>query len=116
MTEAISDINEGKKDWKHGSSAENSGVFFSSVEAAALTCFQSLLGGMDWADVFHVLEELGLFACLLFLSFIVFFHFALFNMITSLFVQKALKRSAIENKEILGAEAHKKLLQQLQDL
>merc|ERR1712113_391264 len=63
---------------------------FGSVLAAMITLLQTTTGGCDWGDVYDVVRLSGTFNNVLFLSFIIFFTFSFFNIVMSLFVEKAM--------------------------
>merc|ERR1719330_2216491 len=58
---------------------------------AMLTTFQSTTGGVNWSDTFATLQMTGIFNSTLFVLHLFFFIFALSNVVTSIFVDKALK-------------------------
>lgn len=64
---------------------------FGSVTSAMLALFMSTTGGRDWMEVFDLVKEGGLTIAGSFLFFIIFFNFAFFNIVTSMFVDKAMK-------------------------
>jgi len=65
--------------------------WFGSVPSAMLVLFMGTTGGMDWGDVYDVVKTTSPFNGIFYLSQIVFFVFAFFNIITSMFVDKAMK-------------------------
>jgi hypothetical protein len=65
--------------------------YFGSVQTAVLTLLMAMTGGLDWSIPFHVLNPGGVFPQALFLFFVLFNAVSLYNVITSLFVEKALK-------------------------
>jgi len=69
-------------------------ILFGSVLQAAMTLFQSATGGIDWGDVYVLLLSVGgPLLAFLFVAFVLFFTIAAWNIITSRFVDKALKCS-----------------------
>merc|ERR1712045_810535 len=64
---------------------------FGTVEAAMMTTFQATTGGVNWGETYGVLSKTGLLNGILFVSYLAFFIFALNNIVTSIFVDKALK-------------------------
>lgn len=66
-------------------------LWFGSVHSAMVSLFQCTTGGMDWGDVYSRVELAGGTTPLFFISYIIFFNFAFFNIITSIFVDKAMK-------------------------
>merc|ERR1740121_1716149 len=65
--------------------------WFGSVPSAMLVLFMGTTGGMDWGDVYDVVVSTSSFNGIFYLSQITFFLFAFFNIITSMFVDKAMK-------------------------
>jgi hypothetical protein len=63
--------------------------YWGSVSKAMLTCYMTVTGGLDWDPVAKVLEKSGKVYFYVFLFYIVFITFAVFNVITGLFVDKA---------------------------
>ena len=66
-------------------------VMFGSVGRACVTLLASTTGGYDWNDVYVVLVPGGFFLWASFLFYILFFVVAAWNIVTSTFVEKALK-------------------------
>merc|ERR1712241_1319406 len=65
--------------------------WFGSVQRAMVMLFQSTTGGIDWGDLYDTVALAGELPALFFLCFIVFFNFAILNIVTSIFVEKAVK-------------------------
>jgi len=65
--------------------------FFGSVEHTVLSLLMSTTGGADWGDVYAVLLPYGTVLPLFFVLYILFFMVALWNVVTSAFVDKAVK-------------------------
>lgn len=63
---------------------------FGSVEKSMLALFKGATGGLDWGHLFDVVKHTGIFGGMLFVAYIVFFIFAFFNIITSIFVDRAM--------------------------
>jgi len=64
---------------------------FGSVQRAIFTLFQATTGGNDWAAFYKMVEVTGwLYACL-FVFYIAFFIFAAMNIVTSIFMDKAMR-------------------------
>lgn len=81
--------------YEEGESAK----WFSSVQEGMLTLFMSCTGGVDWEELHTTLTMTGPWAPSLFTCFIIFFHFSFFNIVTALFVEKALKLGAPEENK-----------------
>jgi hypothetical protein len=63
---------------------------FGSVQDAILTLFQGISGGMDWGEVYDMVNSSPAEG-LLFIVLVVFFQLAVLNIVTSHFVEKALR-------------------------
>jgi len=64
---------------------------FGSVEQATLTLFMSISGGMDWEVSYKIINLSGTFGSVMYISYILFMWLSVTNIITSIFVDKALK-------------------------
>merc|ERR1719330_458978 len=64
---------------------------FGTVRDGMITLFQCTTGGTDWGDVFAIIKLCHLGATIAFIMYIIFFNFAFFNIITSMYVDKAMK-------------------------
>lgn len=64
--------------------------YFGSVMMTMIILFQCTTGGEDWAPIYQLVSEAGSLYSFLFLFFITFFVFAFFNIVTSIFVDKAM--------------------------
>lgn len=65
--------------------------FYPSVSGIMVTLLQSTTSGLDWADAFHALAPTGVVLQVLFIAFILVFTVSIWNIVTSVFVEKALK-------------------------
>eukprot|EP00435_Cladocopium_sp_Y103_P050127 s3041_g15.t1 len=65
--------------------------FYPSVSGIMVTLLQSTTSGLDWADAFNALEPTGVVLQGLFIAFILVFTVSIWNIVTSVFVEKALK-------------------------
>jgi len=74
---------------------------FGSVQKAMLVLFESTTGGTDWGDVFDVVSITGISNSIMFICFISFFTFAFFNIVTSIFVDKAMKLAKPDEEAIM---------------
>jgi len=63
---------------------------FGSVEGSMFSLFQAVTGGDDWMNFYSLIEQTGVLYTLLFLAFITWFTISVWNIVTSLFVEKAL--------------------------
>lgn len=91
---------------------------FGTVQSAMMTLFQGTTGGTDWKDIYDVVGKGGSTPKVIFLSFIIFFNFALFNIITSTFVDKALRLARSDEDLVIAerSEEEKKVENQLREL
>eukprot|EP00435_Cladocopium_sp_Y103_P071046 s21_g36.t1 len=64
---------------------------FGSVGETIMTLFQSTTAGLDWRDAFNLLRGGGWFLALVFLVYISIFTISVWNIVTSTFVEKAMK-------------------------
>eukprot|EP00929_Paragymnodinium_shiwhaense_P011871 TRINITY_DN11824_c0_g1_i1.p1 TRINITY_DN11824_c0_g1~~TRINITY_DN11824_c0_g1_i1.p1 ORF type:complete len:664 (-),score=100.45 TRINITY_DN11824_c0_g1_i1:151-2142(-) len=66
---------------------------FGSVQMSMLTLFYSTTGGTDWADIYKVVRKTDSMSSFMFLGMIIFFAVAVWNIIASIFFEKAIKSS-----------------------
>jgi len=64
---------------------------FGTVQKAILTLFQCTTGGADWNETYDLMETVGPIHAACFVFYILFACFAAFNIVTSIFVDKAMK-------------------------
>jgi hypothetical protein len=86
---------------------------FGSVETAIITLFKATTGGDDWANFYEALMPTG--NAWIFLLFTCFTHIALMNILTGLFVEKAMKL-AEPDKEALFIEKRKAEIHQMEEI
>merc|ERR1711988_641141 len=77
-----------------------------------LTLYKACSGGLDWGGIYEGLNDVGWFYSMLFLLFMFFFEFALFNILTGIFVEKAMcaalpARDDLVWKRRMSAQAEK---------
>jgi len=77
---------------------------FGSVEISTLSLLKSISGGQDWDDYFSILQVTGFVCPLLFLCFLLFIWLAMANIITSLYVEKAMKLAQPDVQELLSTK------------
>eukprot|EP00913_Durusdinium_trenchii_P018409 g17294.t1 len=87
---------------------------FGSVLESMLSLYMAVTGGNDWSMYFDTVSMCGVFYTVLFLLFNFFFVFALFNIMTGVFVERALT-AAIPDRDELIWEEQKKLAKQVED-
>merc|ERR1719305_2256391 len=64
---------------------------FGSVMGGALTLFQCVAGGNDWVEAFEVVRATGADNGAVFLFFILFFVIAVWNIVTSIFIERTME-------------------------
>ncbi|CAE7529922.1 Scn8a [Symbiodinium natans] len=88
---------------------------FGSVGTSMLSLYMAVTGGNDWSVYYEATIGMGSFYPLVFLSYTFFFIFALFNILTGVFVERAVA-AALPDREELIAQERKKILKQVEDL
>jgi voltage-gated sodium channel len=66
---------------------------FETVERSMLSLYAAATGGQDWLVFYQALQPTGDFSCMIFLFFVAFIQIAVVNILTGIFVEKALKRA-----------------------
>jgi len=66
-------------------------TLFGSVSASMLTLLQATTSGLDWSEAYAMLEDVGGYLPAVFVFYILFFVIAAWNIVTSTFVDKALR-------------------------
>jgi len=64
---------------------------FGTVQTALVTLFKCTTGGNDWNETFEVIEPIGNMYAAFFMFYVLFSILAAFNIVTSIFVDKAMK-------------------------
>lgn len=88
---------------------------FGSVENTLLVLFQVVTGGSDWMTHYKLIEPTGQFASLLFLFYIAFFAIAVWNIITSIFIEHAILRVRPTTRDLM-VEKHKQDIADIEEL
>eukprot|EP00747_Dinoflagellata_sp_TGD_P134673 gnl/TRDRNA2_/TRDRNA2_175359_c0_seq5.p1 gnl/TRDRNA2_/TRDRNA2_175359_c0~~gnl/TRDRNA2_/TRDRNA2_175359_c0_seq5.p1 ORF type:complete len:480 (-),score=59.91 gnl/TRDRNA2_/TRDRNA2_175359_c0_seq5:21-1361(-) len=86
--------------------------YFGSVEVAILTLFQNTTGGPGWEESYNLVKLIGAPYAICFILYIAFFTFAVFNILTGVFVQHAMKFAEPE-KETLVFQARRQRLEDM---
>jgi len=94
---------------------ENILMHFGSVQLTLLTLFKVVTGGDDWAVFYKMIEPTGGLGPPLFLFFIAFFAIAVWNIITSLFMEVAMSRVRPSSRELI-VEKHQQDIADVQEL
>eukprot|EP00931_Biecheleriopsis_adriatica_P003955 TRINITY_DN10569_c0_g3_i1.p1 TRINITY_DN10569_c0_g3~~TRINITY_DN10569_c0_g3_i1.p1 ORF type:complete len:721 (+),score=117.48 TRINITY_DN10569_c0_g3_i1:74-2236(+) len=87
---------------------------FGSVSTSMLSLYMAVTGGNDWSAYYDVIRQTGSFYEVLFLLYTFFFVFALFNIMTGVFVERAMQASMPDRDEMIF-EAQKKLQDQVEE-
>jgi len=64
---------------------------YGSVQAGMLSLFKSTTGGEDWEVSYFIFEETGFHNIFIFIIFLLFFQICLVNILTAVFIERALK-------------------------
>merc|ERR1719230_786004 len=89
--------------------------FFRSVERTCLTLLESSLGGIDWDEIYVLVEPLGPVYAIAFVFYIAFFNFAVLNILTGIFVENAMKLCKPSDAEV-NAERKRQEAEDIEDL
>lgn len=91
---------------------------FSSIAVSMMALFQAGTGGISWGELFDVAAEVGPMGAITYTLFIVFFIFAFLNIITSIFVDNAMKLAEPDHEELLlqKRKGDRKLARELAEL
>jgi len=77
---------------------------FGSIASTSLTLFMAVSGGSDWENTFWILVPVGRFYGVAYLGFIFFYVFAVFNILTGIFVERAVEAAAPDREEQILAK------------
>jgi len=90
---------------EHGSTMTQEGDLirqdFGSVEHTVLSLFQGISGGQDWGVYYQTLKKAGALTSTIFIIYMLFIWLSVTNIITSLFVEKAMKLARPDMEELL---------------
>jgi len=81
--------------------------YFGSVEIAMTSLFMATTGGVDWIQLFGLLSPMGAENAALLLFYIAFFNFAVYNVLTGIFVEHTQKVSR-RDRDALTMEQRRK--------
>jgi len=76
-------------------------VSFGSVQVAAVTLLKGFSGGSDWGEDYEMLRKSGVINGCIYLFFILFVWLSMTNIITSIFVDKAMKLAQPDLEDLL---------------
>jgi voltage-gated sodium channel len=88
-------------------------LYFGSVETAIITLFKATTGGDDWTTFYDALLPTA--NGWIFITFVCFSHIALMNILTGLFVEKAMKL-AEPDREVMFFEKRKVEIHQMEEI
>jgi len=88
---------------------------FGNVQQAALTLFKSISGGDDWGPIYDLISSGGLVASVYFLAYMLFVWLSVTNIITAIFVDKAMQFAKPDAEDAL-LEKHKLDLERIGEL
>eukprot|EP00747_Dinoflagellata_sp_TGD_P103453 gnl/TRDRNA2_/TRDRNA2_168967_c0_seq1.p1 gnl/TRDRNA2_/TRDRNA2_168967_c0~~gnl/TRDRNA2_/TRDRNA2_168967_c0_seq1.p1 ORF type:complete len:443 (-),score=83.23 gnl/TRDRNA2_/TRDRNA2_168967_c0_seq1:80-1408(-) len=74
---------------------------YGSLEAAVITLFQHVTGGPSWDISYDLIKLSGPLYAAGFVFYLGFFNFAVFNILTGLFVEQAMKCAEPDNEELV---------------
>lgn len=74
---------------------------FTSVGTTMMSLFKATTGGMDWGPLHAVVEEASFVGGAIFVLYIVFFLFAFLNIVTSIFVDNAMRLAEPDHSTLL---------------
>jgi len=83
-------------------------LYYGGLGTSALTLFTSITGGVSWSEVLQPLEAVGWPFTALFIAFVSFCVFSVLNIVTGVFVDGAIQRSAQERDLRLEKEKEQK--------
>eukprot|EP00747_Dinoflagellata_sp_TGD_P111382 gnl/TRDRNA2_/TRDRNA2_171212_c0_seq4.p1 gnl/TRDRNA2_/TRDRNA2_171212_c0~~gnl/TRDRNA2_/TRDRNA2_171212_c0_seq4.p1 ORF type:complete len:635 (+),score=111.61 gnl/TRDRNA2_/TRDRNA2_171212_c0_seq4:81-1985(+) len=87
------------------------GVAFGSVESAMLSLFKCVTGGDDWGAYHTLIEMAGPIYSVGFVFFVGFFNFAVFNILTGMFVEQAMKCAEPDSEELIFEQRKEEIAQ-----
>mmetsp|Transcript_97 Transcript_97/g.340 ORF Transcript_97/g.340 Transcript_97/m.340 type:complete len:753 (+) Transcript_97:25-2283(+) len=70
--------------------ADAVGETFSSIQSTMLALYMATSGGEDWSATYALIGQTGTVGGIAFVFYVGFFHFAIFNVLTGCFVEKAM--------------------------
>jgi hypothetical protein len=81
--------------------AGEANFWFGSVQSAMLSLLMTTTGGADWREVYDIVSVAGWMPTLFYLFYILFFAIAVWNVVTSTFVDKALKLAQSSDEQVM---------------
>lgn len=80
---------------------------FGSMTTSMLSLYKAVTGGDDWGVYHEVIDKAGPLYSGFFIAFVFFFTFALFNILTGIFVEKAVVASAPDRDDLVLQQRRK---------
>eukprot|EP00747_Dinoflagellata_sp_TGD_P016764 gnl/TRDRNA2_/TRDRNA2_125349_c0_seq2.p1 gnl/TRDRNA2_/TRDRNA2_125349_c0~~gnl/TRDRNA2_/TRDRNA2_125349_c0_seq2.p1 ORF type:complete len:649 (-),score=122.47 gnl/TRDRNA2_/TRDRNA2_125349_c0_seq2:82-1905(-) len=80
---------------------------FNTMIRTIITLYSAVTGGTDWMEIYQALRPLGSFYLGLFLFYTAFFIFAVFNVLTAIFVDNAVTLSQPDRDNMLSKQRRK---------
>lgn len=80
---------------------------FGSMGSSMLSLYMDVSGGRDWADNYFLVSKAGPLYSALYITFMFFFAFALFNILTGVFVEKAVVSAQPEREQVILEQRRK---------
>eukprot|EP00929_Paragymnodinium_shiwhaense_P060280 TRINITY_DN30123_c0_g1_i1.p1 TRINITY_DN30123_c0_g1~~TRINITY_DN30123_c0_g1_i1.p1 ORF type:complete len:528 (+),score=135.72 TRINITY_DN30123_c0_g1_i1:397-1980(+) len=77
---------------------------FGNTVTSMITLYMAVTGGDDWVKFYNTTQLAGAFYPWLFLFFTFFYVFALFNLLTGIFVEKAVQVGAVDREEVIAQQ------------
>eukprot|EP00929_Paragymnodinium_shiwhaense_P099398 TRINITY_DN6101_c0_g3_i1.p1 TRINITY_DN6101_c0_g3~~TRINITY_DN6101_c0_g3_i1.p1 ORF type:complete len:826 (+),score=110.17 TRINITY_DN6101_c0_g3_i1:68-2545(+) len=69
---------------------------FGSVASSMLTLISAMSGGRDWEEVYDIFRRTGFVDTVIFLSMLAFFQVAVWNIVTSVFIENTFKTAVVD--------------------
>merc|ERR1712032_491542 len=82
--------------------------YFGSLDAAVLSLFESMAGGVSWGELVDVLQPLPITYTSIFLIYLCFVLFAVVNIVTGIFVESAMQSGTRDHESVVQEELVKK--------
>jgi len=98
----IDEVNAG------GQERMNIELLFGSVQQTMATLYMATTGGMDWREAYEMLDAMGpgvgTVCSATFIFYVAFFNFAVFNVLTGIFVDNAMKVSEADREAMMSEQ------------
>lgn len=101
LTAAVTEFRVAEQDAMPADVLEKAEYFWGSVPTSILTLFMSICGGVSWIEPMGTLQQVGISWCFIFLSYITFAYFAVLNVVTGVFCEKAIKSANDDHYHML---------------